>query len=660
MKIGTSINLVVAAVVAFALLSGFLIHNELSGMMDDGKVINNTGKVRGSSQRFVKLELSKNYKDADKIAGNIDKLINGLINGDDTLGMKKADNEVFLSQMNKVESVWKQLRQHALDSRKDPLILDQVLRESEEFFELTNEATKTYETISRHHITGISTSQMAFSALNIIILVAISLMARKKILHPLKFLREQVENMVGKNLRISVTYNSKDEVGHLVNEINELIDFFNEVINSTIVSINNVVTIMDVVRTGTDVTADGAKEQLSQSIQIATAAEEMSQTISDIAKNAAQAKETSTNAMTIAEKGKDIALGAVTTMNSVNLTTSELSSLIANLNGRVNEIGNILLVINDIADQTNLLALNAAIEAARAGEQGRGFAVVADEVRKLAERTKTATTEISAKITAVQSQSERTTSSMEMTFVEVNKTTELMNQVGNVLHEIVNANHDVRDQISRIATAVDEQSATAEDVVKSVETMSNISQTMESGTVEIMKEITKMITSAEVLRKAITGFITRGGELLILDLAKTDHRLWVNRISFCIKGHERIDPNTLADHTTCRLGKWYYAEGRDFCGHMHSFQKMEQPHKRLHALGKEIVSIYNTGNVLRAKELYRELEALSDEIIGALNETKNRFTIDDNRAPHKEIHEITHALYTIYSFPDACIMCTVA
>ncbi|MBF0345651.1 MAG: CZB domain-containing protein [Nitrospirae bacterium] len=644
MKIGTSINLVVAAVVAFALLSGFLIHNELSGMMDDGKVINNTGKVRGSSQRFVKLELSKNYKDADKIAGNIDKLINGLINGDDTLGMKKADNEVFLSQMNKVESVWKQLRQHALDSRKDPLILDQVLRESEEFFELTNEATKTYETISRHHITGISTSQMAFSALNIIILVAISLMARKKILHPLKFLREQVENMVGKNLRISVTYNSKDEVGHLVNEINELIDFFNEVINSTIVSINNVVTIMDVVRTGTDVTADGAKEQLSQSIQIATAAEEMSQTISDIAKNAAQAKETSTNAMTIAEKGKDIALGAVTTMNSVNLTTSELSSLIANLNGRVNEIGNILLVINDIADQTNLLALNAAIEAARAGEQGRGFAVVADEVRKLAERTKTATTEISAKITAVQSQSERTTSSMEMTFVEVNKTTELMNQVGNVLHEIVNANHDVRDQISRIATAVDEQSATAEDVVKSVETMSNISQTMESGTVEIMKEITKMITSAEVLRKAITGFITRGGELLILDLAKTDHRLWVNRISFCIKGHERIDPNTLADHTTCRLGKWYYAEGRDFCGHMHSFQKMEQPHKRLHALGKEIVSIYNTGNVLRAKELYRELEALSDEIIGALNETKNRFTIDDNRAPHKEIHEITHAL----------------
>jgi methyl-accepting chemotaxis protein len=226
--------------------------------------------------------------------------------------------------------------------------------------------------------------------------------------------------------------------------------------------------------------------------------------------------------------------------------------------------------------------------------------------------------------------------------VEVSKTTELMNQVGDVLNEIVTATSEVRDQITTIATAIDEQACTTDDVVQNVEKTSNIAQEMERESIEIMKEVNKMIASAEDLRKTTTGFKTKGNELLILDLAMTDHRLWVNRISFCIKGGEHIDPGTLSDHTMCRLGKWYYSEGRDLCGQMHSFNNMEHPHKRLHALGREIVSVYNSGNTQRAKDMYVELEGISKGIIAALKETKENLSGRRADGGHSGVKAIGH------------------
>ncbi|MBF0567126.1 MAG: Cache 3/Cache 2 fusion domain-containing protein, partial [Nitrospirae bacterium] len=300
-----------------------------------------------------------------------------------------------------------------------------------------------------------------------------------------------------------------DEIDSLAVSIGKMVDSLNEVLSDTIMSTNNVISAMSVVREKVEQSNEGIKAQHSQGGQIAAAAQELSSTISNIAVNASQASDSSTRAMEIAVRGKETADGAVDMVNTVAGSTVELSTVTKELVGSVNEISGIITVINDIADQTNLLALNAAIEAARAGEQGRGFAVVADEVRKLAEKTKTATTEISAKISAVIASAGKTTRSMEAASVGVDKATGFMQEVGTSLNDIVTAVSAVKDQITHIAVAVDEQSATADEILSSIEKTSEISIGMESASMEIMSEVDRMITNAGELKKSTGRFRTR-------------------------------------------------------------------------------------------------------------------------------------------------------
>jgi len=250
----------------------------------------------------------------------------------------------------------------------------------------------------------------------------------------------------------------------------------------------------------------GAMEQASQSEQSATAVTQISQTITDVAKNASAAADTSKGASDIATQGKDVVGRTVRGMNEIAESVKGASSTIGMLKESSAKIGDIVVVIKDISDQTNLLALNAAIEAARAGEQGRGFAVVADEVRKLAERTGMATQEIADIINEIQTDTEKSVSAMKTAQVRVEEGLKLTGEASHSLEAIVDASTKGVDMAQLIATATEEQSAAAEEVSHRVEDIADITKKLKQSTADIKQASEELSTVADELNRMAAWF----------------------------------------------------------------------------------------------------------------------------------------------------------
>ena len=217
-----------------------------------------------------------------------------------------------------------------------------------------------------------------------------------------------------------------------------------------------------------------AEDVAMQAGTIATASEEMSATSGDIARNCLYAAGNAQNATDQTQGGVQLVMNNVRVMENIARRVNESSRTVAGLGQRSDQIGAIVNTIEDIADQTNLLALNAAIEAARAGEQGRGFAVVADEVRALAERTTRATKEIGAMIKSIQSETRTAVGSMSEGVEEVKRGTGETLRSGDALEDILGKINELTLQVSQIATAAEEQTATTHEITGNIQMITEV------------------------------------------------------------------------------------------------------------------------------------------------------------------------------------------
>ena len=247
----------------------------------------------------------------------------------------------------------------------------------------------------------------------------------------------------------------------------------------------------------------GAAEQAARVAETATAMEEMNSTVLEVARNAGTAADVSTRTREMAATGSSVVNTAAQSIQTLQQQSLGLKDDMGTLDEHARAISQIMSVISDIADQTNLLALNAAIEAARAGEAGRGFAVVADEVRKLAEKTMASTTDVGNAIKSIQSSAQKSARQVDETVETINAVAESSGQSGAALEEIVTMADSAVDQVRAIATASEEQSATSEEINRSIAQVSGIANETSRAMQEAASAVSELARQAQALSRLI-------------------------------------------------------------------------------------------------------------------------------------------------------------
>jgi methyl-accepting chemotaxis protein len=298
----------------------------------------------------------------------------------------------------------------------------------------------------------------------------------------------------------------RDEMGIFAKSMEAMNSNLGRMLREVALSATNVASASTQLSVSAEKLSGGAKEQVERATQVATGSTEMSQASEDIAKSSNRVAGSASEAVRVAKGGQDVVGKAIEEVNVIAETVETALGFVGDLGTQSEKIGDIVTAINEIADQTNLLALNAAIEAARAGEHGRGFAVVADEVRKLAERTSASTTEISEMIDTIRAGVERTVASMGTAKDKVIAGVQFSSQAATALEQIIASIDNLYGGVQQIATAIEEMSGTSDGISRDINQISAVTRENFSSSEAISGAAAGLSALARTLEQDVLGF----------------------------------------------------------------------------------------------------------------------------------------------------------
>jgi methyl-accepting chemotaxis protein len=605
-------------------------YDSMNAMNNDIQLINQLkADINGIRAAFLRMAIAKDpdvwenqegviASISEAIDENMSKLKKGIFR--EKIGEMEKDLNLFTGTISK-ELVPLVKDGKASDALK---ILGTVQAErSKVFIGITNEIIESsrkqsvlnMENINREIKTTITTVIVIVVALFAVAFVFSFWFINRYVIGVLHGISSSAEKVAKGDLTVKVESKTGDEFGKVADDVTSIIKamryVMRDVANKTV----------HILKDATNLTLYGkdvshrVDNDLERTTTAATATEEMSSTIGDIARNINVASQAAENAMNVSLKGKGMIDETVSSIDGVNTQIGMASDKVRDLSEFSKKIDDIVVMIKDIADQTNLLALNAAIEAARAGEQGRGFAVVADEVRRLAQRTTNATAEINNILRAIHTGTISATDMMDVAVEKINATAAIARRLDESFGDIHSSFQRVADMVHQIVMATEEQSATVTEISTNLTNIAEDAKESSHSVKDMTASFNKFGVNAKEFLKLLDGFYD---PKMKIGVTKADYVLWLYRIVDLIDARDISMNMDELQADKSRMGKWYYGEGREFFGSLGAFREIGSPHRRLHELGLNAYEAARRGDRESVKKHVSEMVKLVDEIISIL------------------------------------------
>ena len=586
--------------------------------------------INGARAAFLRMALSKdprvwnNQKDViDFYVERSDKSLDNLKNG------------IFKDQVKEIESAWVPFKLTLTDGLV-PLVMQgktaQAMgiletaqaRRSRAFLKVANRIVSSSGRLYATRIDAVNRdikSTIISVVLIVVIVFSLSfavtfLIINKYVIKVLRDISQSAEKVASGDLTVSLEAKTEDEFGKLANDVNRIIFAMQTVLRK--IAGKTAYILKDA--TSLTYYGKGVSRKVDQDLErtttAAAATEEMSFSIGDIAKNINTASQSAEGARDASSKGGVIIGETVSSIGEVNTQITSASAKVRDLAGLSRRIDEIVLLIKDIADQTNLLALNAAIEAARAGEHGRGFAVVADEVGKLAQRTANATNDINGLLGSVHSSVVQATDMMDVAVGKASSTSGLARKLDDSFKVINDNFKKVSDMIREVVTTTDEQSATASEISKNLSGISENAKESSRTVKEMAMSFGKFNLNAREFLRILDGYTD---PMMRVGMLKADYVLWFNRIVDLMDNKELSMSTDELHAEKSSMSRWYYGEGKKLFGGTRAFGELETPHRRLHELGRMAYEAARKGDGDGVKKHISEAGGTIDDIMSILN-----------------------------------------